>query len=70
MQYRPSYQVVRHSSIVGNSQNLCEEDRIAIPPNPQIDHLLEKETKHVSSIQTCPTTDDNSSESIILFQHP
>lgn len=51
-QYRPSYQVVRQGSIVGNSQNLCEEDRIAVPPNPQIDDLLEKKTKHVSPINT------------------
>lgn len=52
LQYRPSYQVVRQGSIVGNSQNLCEEDRIAVPPNPQIDDLLEKKTKHVSPINT------------------
>lgn len=40
LQHRLSYQVVRHGSIVGNSKNLCEEDGIAIPSNPQIDHLL------------------------------
>lgn len=52
LQYRPSYQVVRQGSIAGNSQDLCEEDRIAIPPNPQIYDLLEKKTKHVSPINT------------------
>lgn len=34
-----SYQVIRHSSIVGNSQDLCEEVGVAVSSDPQIHHL-------------------------------
>lgn len=36
------YQVIRHGSIVGNSQDLCEEVEVAVSSDPQIHHLQNK----------------------------
>lgn len=37
-----SYQVFRHSSIAGDSQDLCEEVGVAVSSNPQIHHLSQQ----------------------------
>lgn len=45
-----SYQVIRHGSRVGNSQDLREKYGVAIPSDPQIHNLLKHKSTSSNAI--------------------